>query len=146
MAADLLYDNILYEWDESKLVEIILSKPDDFLKIKETLTRIGLGNQSTKTLTQSCHILHRRGKYYICHFKELIALEGSEAQITLTDVARRNTIVSMLKNWNLLSVPDESRITNQLPTSMVFVLPHEQKGEWTLKHKHRLGAKRNEQK
>lgn len=136
-------DDLLYDWDHSKMVRIEIYHPDDFLKIKETLTRVGIGNRSSSILTQSCHILHRGGEYYIVHFKELFRLEGRPSDITLTDIARRNTIIGLLEQWNLLKVVDANRIQSKLPVSQVCVVPYSEKSKWLLQSKHRLGRKKN---
>lgn len=138
-----LGSNIVYDWDHSKIVEIKLSDATDFLKIKETLTRVGVGNTKTKTITQTCHILHRGGQYYIVHFKELFKLEGCESDITLNDVARRNTIVSMLENWGLCQSVDKISNHNTVPMSQIYVVAHSEKHLWEMKSKHRLGSKKN---
>lgn len=138
-----LGDDVLYEWDPTKMVQVTLSDPDDFLKIKETLTRIGVGNRTASIVTQSCHILHRRGDYYIVHFKELFRLEGRHSDISLTDIARRNTIISLLEQWSLLSVVDSNRVQSKLPVSQVCVVPFSEKSKWKLQAKHRLGKKKN---
>lgn len=139
--SEALGSNIVYEWDHSKIVEVKLNDPSDFLKIKETLTRIGVGNTNTKTLTQTCHILHRGGQYYIVHFKELFKLEGCNSDISLNDVARRNTIIKMLENWGLCKAIQTELVTNTVPVSQIYVVPHAEKMLWTLKTKHRLGSK-----
>ena len=136
-----LNDELLYDWDHSKMIRIELSDPNDFLKIKETLTRIGVGNRHSSILTQSCHILHRGGEYYIVHFKELFRLENRPSDITLTDIARRNTIIGLLEQWNLLKVVDPSKIQSKLPVSQVCVVPFSEKSKWKLQAKHRLGKK-----
>lgn len=138
-----LGSNIVYEWDHSKIVEIKLNDPTDFLKIKETLTRIGVGNTKSKTLTQTCHILHRGGQYYIVHFKELFKLEGCQSDITLNDVARRNTIIGMLETWGMCRALDRMLVANTVPMSQIYIVPHSEKHLWSLKTKHRLGSKKS---
>ena len=134
--------DILYEWNHSKMVQIKLKDPEDFLKIKETLTRIGIGNKSSSILTQSCHILHQGGNYYICHFKELFRLEGKDSGITLNDMARRNTIINLLKDWGLLTVVNENSINRTVPLSNICIVPYGDKHMWRLVSKHRLGGKK----
>jgi hypothetical protein len=138
-----LGSNIEYEWNHSKIIEIKLNSPSDFLKIKETLSRVGVGNTKSKTLTQTCHILHRGGQYYIVHFKELFRLEGRDSVINLNDVARRNTIIKMLISWGLCDVFEKNMIANTVPISQIYVVPHAEKHLWTLVSKHRLGSKKN---
>ena len=125
-----------------EFVEIELNNPDDFLKIKETLTRIGVASRKGKTLYQSCHILHKRQKYYITHFKELFILDGRESNFTDDDKARRNTIVNLLAEWGLVIVLDESKIqTPVAPLSNIKVLPFKYKNEWDLRSKYTIGRK-----
>ena len=140
--SEYISDNILYEWDHSKLVEVKLGHPDDFLKIKETLTRMGVGNPQSTVLTQTCHILHRGGDYFICHFKELFRLEGRRADITLHDVGRRNAIVKLLVEWGLCTIVDPTKVGNSVPLNSICVIPHCEKHLWRLSSKHRLGRKK----
>jgi hypothetical protein len=140
--SEALGSNIVYEWDHSKIVEVKLGDPTDFLKIKETLTRVGVGNIKTKTITQTCHILHRGGYYYIVHFKELFKLEGCESDISLNDIARRNTIIKMLETWGLCKPANPEQVKNSVPVSQIYVVPYAEKMMWTLKTKHRLGSKK----
>ena len=122
------------------MLEISFKENDDFLKIRETLTRIGVASRKDKTLYQSCHILHKRGKYYLVHFKELFALDGKESTITENDLARRNSIARLLEEWDLLSILDEEQSSSPLaPMSQIKVLPHKEKPEWNLVAKYNIG-------
>ena len=124
------------------LVEISFKEKDDFLKIRETLSRIGVASRKEQELFQSCHILHKRGKYYIVHFKELFLLDGKPTNLEESDIARRNTIIELLKQWNLLGVVDESRIdAPKAPLSQVKIIPYKEKSEWKLTTKYTIGTK-----
>jgi hypothetical protein len=123
------------------MVEVKLKKEDDFLKIKETLTRIGVASERTKTLYQSCHILHKRGRYYITHFKEMFALDGKPTSLDVEDIQRRNTIIKLLSDWGLLTIVDPTQITDQAPMRLVKVIPHKEKDQWQLVAKYRIGKK-----
>ena len=123
------------------MLEISFKENDDFLKIRETLTRIGMASRKDKTLYQSCHILHKRGKYYLVHFKELFALDGKESSISENDLARRNAIARLLEEWDLLSILDEEQSSTPLaPMSQIKVLPHKEKSEWNLVAKYNIGT------
>ena len=123
------------------MLEISFKENDDFLKIRETLTRIGVASRKDKTLYQSCHILHKRGKYYLVHFKELFALDGKESSITENDLARRNAIARLLEEWDLLSILDQEQASTPLaPMSQIKVLPHKEKSEWHLVAKYNIGT------
>ena len=123
------------------MLEISFKENDDFLKIRETLTRIGVASRKDKTLYQSCHILHKRGKYYLVHFKELFALDGKESSISENDLARRNAIARLLEEWELLSILDEEQSSTPLaPMSQIKVLPHKEKSEWSLVAKYNIGT------
>ena len=127
-------------YDIANMLEISFKENDDFLKIRETLTRIGVASRKDKTLYQSCHILHKRGKYYLVHFKELFALDGKESSITENDLARRNAIARLLEEWDLLSILDEEQASTPLaPMSQIKVLPHKEKPEWNLVAKYNIG-------
>ena len=127
-------------YDIANMLEISFKENDDFLKIRETLTRIGVASRKDKTLYQSCHILHKRGKYYLVHFKELFALDGKESSITENDLARRNAIARLLEEWDLLSILDEEQSSSPLaPMSQIKVLPHKEKPEWNLVAKYNIG-------
>ena len=125
-----------------ELVEVTLVEKDDFLKVKETLTRIGVSSKKEKTLYQSCHILHKQGKYYIVHFKELFALDGKPTDISENDISRRNTIVNLLEDWELLKIVDKKR--TEEPTvslSQIKILPYKEKDDWNLVPKYNIGSK-----
>lgn len=125
------------------MVEIVLNEQDDFLKIKETLTRIGVESKKDKILFQSCHILHKQGKYYICHFKELFRLDGRPTDITENDLARRNTIANLLAEWELLALVDPSKTAQPIcPISQIKILPFKHKSEWVLVAKYNIGKKK----
>jgi len=132
-------------WSQDKMIEIILNEPDDFLKVRETLTRIGVASRKEKKLYQSCHILHKQGKYYIVHFKELFALDGKYANITINDVQRRNRITRLLVDWGLISVVKENLIMDIAPINQIKVLPYKDKNDWTLEQKYNIGKKRKNQ-
>ena len=126
-----------------KLIEVILPNDDSFLKIKETLTRIGVASRKSDILYQSCHILHKQGKYYIVHFKELFLLDGKDAVLTENDIARRNTIIDLLDEWKLLKVRNPSEIEDpQAPLNQIKVLSYKEKNSWELKSKYQIGQKR----
>ena len=130
--------------DIDSLVEVTLTNPDDFLKVRETLTRIGVASKKEKTLYQSCHILHKQGRYYIVHFKELFALDGKPSNITESDVARRNTIIKLLKEWELVEILQPDLIENPVaPISQIKVLPFKDKDEWELTAKYNIGKKKS---
>jgi hypothetical protein len=124
------------------MVEVTLSAKDDFLKVKETLTRIGVASKKEKILYQSCHILHKRGKYYIAHFKELFALDGKPTEITENDIARRNSIANLLDEWKLITIVDKNK-TKDLTVSLsqIKIIPHKEKKEWQLVPKYNIGKK-----
>ena len=134
------------QWKQSDMVEVVLGEPDDFLKVRETLTRIGVASRKERKIYQSCHILHKQGKYYIVHFKELFALDGKKANISLNDVQRRNRIVQLLVDWGLVSISTESKekITDLAPLNQIKVLSFKEKGEWTLESKYNIGRKKQE--
>ena len=123
------------------LVEVTLQSQDDFLKVRETLTRIGIASPKEKKLYQSCHILHKRGKYYIVHFKELFALDGKRANLTVNDVQRRNRIVRLLCDWGLVTVASEDQVLDIAPLNQIKVLAYKDKGEWILEQKYNIGKK-----
>jgi hypothetical protein len=124
------------------MVEVRLKQPDDFLKIKETLTRIGVASKKDRKLFQSCHILHKQGRYYIVHFKELFALDGKSTDFTENDVQRRNTIVKLLVDWGLIDVASSEKIADQAPLSQIKVLAYKEKDEWELCAKYNIGKKK----
>ena len=128
-------------WSQDKMIEVKLNEPDDFLKVRETLTRIGVASRKEKKLYQSCHILHKQGKYYIVHFKELFALDGKFASLTVNDVQRRNRITRLLADWGLISVVKEDDIQDIAPLNQIKVLPYKDKSLWTLEQKYNIGKK-----
>ena len=132
------------KWTPDQMVEVVLSEPDDFLKVRETLTRIGVASRKEKKLYQSCHILHKQGKYYIVHFKELFALDGKRANLTVNDVQRRNRIVQLLADWGLIEIVDVSKITDIAPLNQIKVLSFKDKGDWILETKYNIGRKKTE--
>ena len=123
-------------------LEVLLEEPDDFLKVRETLTRIGVASRKEKTLYQSCHILHKQGKYYIVHFKELFALDGKPADIVENDIERRNTIAKLLEDWGLVRIIDKSIITDQAPITQIKIIAYKDRNNWELKAKYNIGKKR----
>ena len=128
-------------YDIENMLEISFSENDDFLKIRETLTRIGVASRKDRTLYQSCHILHKRGKYYLVHFKELFTLDGKDSSINDNDIARRNAIARLLEEWKLLKIVDTVKASTPLaPMSQIKVLPHKEKDEWKLVAKYNIGA------
>ena len=129
-------------WAPSQMVEITLNEPDDFLKVRETLTRIGVASRKEKKIYQSCHILHKQGKYYLVHFKELFALDGKRANLTINDVQRRNRIAQLLADWGLISITDLQKIQDIAPLNQIKVLSYKDKGDWILETKYNIGAKK----
>ena len=130
-----------FNWSPEQMLEVTLNQPDDFLKIRETLSRIGVASRKDKTLFQSCHILHKQGKYYIVHFKELFALDGKKATLVENDVQRRNTIAVLLQDWNLLNIVKQEASTNKAPLSQIKIIAFKEKGEWNLQAKYNIGKK-----
>ena len=128
-------------WSQDKMIEVKLNEPDDFLKVRETLTRIGVASRKEKKLYQSCHILHKQGKYFIVHFKELFALDGKFANLTINDVQRRNRITRLLSDWALISILKEESIQDIAPLNQIKVLPYKEKNEWKLEQKYNIGKK-----
>ena len=133
-------------WAPDKMVEVVLGEPDDFLKVRETLTRIGVASRKEKKIYQSCHILHKQGKYYIVHFKELFALDGKNTNFSLNDVQRRNRIVQLLVDWGLVSINtiSQEKISDLAPLNQIKVLSFKEKNEWTLESKYNIGRKKQE--
>lgn len=128
-------------WSQTQMVEIKLNEPDDFLKVRETLTRIGVASRKEKKLYQSCHILHKQGKYFIVHFKELFALDGKYANLTINDVQRRNRITKLLADWGLITIVDEEAIIDIAPLNQIKVLSYKDKQDWTLEQKYNIGKR-----
>ena len=129
-------------WNPDQMVEVTLNEPDDFLKVRETLTRIGVASRKEKKIYQSCHILHKQGRYFLVHFKELFALDGKHANLTINDVQRRNRIAQLLADWGLVGVVDAIRIQDIAPLNQIKVLSFKDKGDWILETKYNIGAKK----
>ena len=122
----------IYDWSPSKMIEVALAEPDDFLKVRETLTRIGVASRKEKKIYQSCHILHKQGKYFIVHFKELFALDGKKANLSVNDFQRRNRIVQLLADWGLVNVISSDMVTDIAPLNQIKVISYREKGDWKL--------------
>ena len=134
------------QWKQTDMVEVSLSEPDDFLKVRETLTRIGVASRKEKKIYQSCHILHKQGKYYIVHFKELFPLDGKNTNLSLNDIQRRNRIVQLLVDWGLVTINADSKekISDLAPLNQIKVLSFKEKNDWTLESKYNIGRKKQE--
>ena len=130
------------KWSTDQMIEITLNEPDDFLKVRETLTRIGVASRKEKKIYQSCHILHKQGRYYIVHFKELFALDGKHANLTQNDVQRRNRIAQLLADWGLISIVDVEKIQDIAPLNQIKVLAYKDKADWILEAKYNIGSKK----
>jgi len=130
------------KWSADQMIEVTLNEPDDFLKVRETLTRIGVASRKEKKIYQSCHILHKQGRYYIVHFKELFALDGKHANLTQNDVQRRNRIIQLLSDWGLITVLNADKITDIAPLNQIKVLAYKEKNEWILETKYNIGKKK----
>lgn len=135
-------DNV--KWSPEDMLEVTIKQPDDFLKVRETLTRIGVASRKDKTLFQSCHILHKQGKYYIVHFKELFALDGKKTNLSINDVQRRNRIIQLLSDWGLIKISDADKVTELAPLNQIKVLAFKEKDDWTLESKYNIGRKKTE--
>ena len=129
------------DWSQDQMLEVVLNEPDDFLKVRETLTRIGVASRKEKKLYQSCHILHKQGKYFIVHFKELFALDGKRANLTINDVQRRNRITRLLADWGLITIVQEGSVADIAPLNKIKVLSYKDKGDWILEQKYNIGKK-----
>ena len=129
------------KWSPEQMVEVVLNEPDDFLKVRETLTRIGVASRKEKKIYQSCHILHKQGRYYLVHFKELFALDGKHANLTVNDVQRRNRIAHLLSDWGLITVVDADNILDIAPLNQIKVLAYKDKNDWVLEQKYNIGKK-----
>ena len=129
-------------WSPDQMVEVILNEPDDFLKVRETLTRIGVASRKEKKLYQSCHILHKQGRYYIVHFKELFALDGKRANLFANDVQRKNRVAQLLQDWGLVKIVNQEQVSDAAPLSQIKVLSFKDKNEWTLESKYNIGKKK----
>ena len=130
------------KWTPDKMVEVVLSEPDDFLKVRETLTRIGVASRKEKKIYQSCHILHKQGRYFLVHFKELFALDGKHANLTSNDVQRRNRIAQLLADWGLVGIVSADKIQDIAPLNQIKVLSYKDKGDWILETKYNIGSKK----
>ena len=130
------------KWAPDKMVEVTLNEPDDFLKVRETLTRIGVASRKEKKIYQSCHILHKQGRYFLVHFKELFALDGKHANLTTNDVQRRNRIAQLLADWGLVGIVNAESIQDIAPLNQIKVLSYKDKGDWILETKYNIGAKK----
>ena len=133
------------KWSKEQMLEVTLKEPDDFLKVRETLSRIGVASRKDKILYQSCHILHKQGKYYIVHFKELFALDGKDINLTENDIGRRNRIANLLKDWGLVSIPKED-VDNMSPLSQIKIISFKDKKNWELKTKYNIDKNPKETK
>jgi len=131
----------LIEWNTSSMLEVILDQPDDFLKIKETLTRIGVASRKDKKLYQSCHILHKQGRYFVVHFKELFLLDGKKSNLEENDIARRNTIATLMSDWGLLTIEKPEKAKPIAPLRQIKILPFKDKDQWELCPKYNIGNK-----
>ena len=129
-------------WDPNQMVEVTLNEPDDFLKVRETLTRIGVASRKEKKIYQSCHILHKQGRYFLVHFKELFALDGKHANLTSNDVQRRNRIAQLLVDWGLVGIVSAESIQDVAPLNQIKVLSYKDKGDWMLETKYNIGGKK----
>ena len=130
------------DWSADQMIEVTLNEPDDFLKVRETLTRIGVASRKEKKIYQSCHILHKQGRYFIVHFKELFALDGKHANLTQNDVQRRNRIIQLLCDWGLVTVLNADKISDIAPLNQIKVLSYKEKNEWILETKYNIGKKK----
>ena len=130
------------KWSADKMIEVTLNEPDDFLKVRETLTRIGVASRKEKKIYQSCHILHKQGRYFIVHFKELFALDGKHANLTQNDVQRRNRIIQLLSDGGLITVLNADNITDIAPLNQIKVLAYKEKNDWILETKYNIGKKK----
>lgn len=135
-------ETVYYDWTPERMLEVTLPEPDNFLKVKETLTRIGIASRKDHKLYQSCHILHKQGRYFIVHFKELFALDGKESNLTANDVERRNTVAVLLQDWGLLKIVSPAAAEPQASLSQIKVLSYKEKDEWELVPKYNIGKKK----
>ena len=134
-------ENNIIEWTPASMLEVVLNEPDDFLKVRETLTRIGVASRKDKKIYQSCHILHKQGRYFIVHFKELFLLDGKKSNLEENDVARRNTIAQLMSDWGLISIEDKSKLKPLAPLRQIKILSFKEKDEWELCPKYNIGNK-----
>lgn len=129
----------IVQWTPTQMVEITLNEPDDFLKVRETLTRIGIASRKENKLYQSCHILHKQGRYFIVHFKELFLLDGKPSNLMENDLERRNTIITLMSDWGLVTVVNSDEIENKAPLRQIKIIPFRDKPDWTLETKYNIG-------
>jgi len=134
-------ENNIVEWNPTSMLEISLNEPDDFLKVRETLTRIGVASRKDKKLFQSCHILHKQGRYFIVHFKELFLLDGKKSNLEENDLARRNTIAQLMSDWGLISIETADKMKPLAPMRQIKIIPFKEKNEWELCPKYNIGNK-----
>jgi hypothetical protein len=132
-------ENNLIEWTPTSMLEVTLNEPDDFLKVRETLTRIGVASRKDNKLYQSCHILHKQGRYFIVHFKELFLLDGKKSNLEENDIARRNTIATLMSDWGLISIDNKSKAVPIAPLRQIKIIPFKEKNEWELCPKYNIG-------
>lgn len=134
-------ENKIIEWTPSSMLEVTLNEPDDFLKVRETLTRIGVASRKDKKLYQSCHILHKQGRYFIVHFKELFLLDGKKSNLEENDLARRNTIAQLMSDWGLITIANDNPVEPLAPMRQIKIIPFKEKNEWELCPKYNIGSK-----
>lgn len=134
-------ENKIVEWTPASMLEVTLNEPDDFLKVRETLTRIGVASRKDQKLYQSCHILHKQGRYFIVHFKELFLLDGKKSNLEENDIARRNTIAQLMSDWGLISLQATKKIEPLAPMRQIKIIPYKEKNEWELCPKYNIGNK-----
>ena len=134
-------ENKIVEWNPSNMLEVTLNEPDDFLKIRETLTRIGVASRKDNKLYQSCHILHKQGRYFIVHFKELFLLDGKKSNLEENDVSRRNTIAQLMSDWGLITIQDKDKMSLMAPMRQIKIISFKEKDEWELCPKYNIGNK-----
>ena len=134
-------ENNIVEWTPASMLEVTLNEPDDFLKVRETLTRIGVASRKDNTLFQSCHILQKQGRYFIVHFKELFLLDGKKSNLEENDVARRNTIATLMSDWGLVSIDNREKAKPLAPLRQIKIIPFKEKNNWTLQPKYNIGNK-----
>jgi len=132
-------NNNIVEWTPASMLEVTLNEPDDFLKVRETLTRMGVASRKEKKLFQSCHILHKQGRYFIVHFKELFLLDGKKSNLEENDIARRNTIATLISDWGLISIDNKENIKPLAPMRQIKIIPFKEKEEWELCPKYNIG-------
>lgn len=134
-------ENKIIEWSPSSMLEVTLNEPDDFLKVRETLTRIGVASRKDNKLFQSCHILHKQGRYFIVHFKELFLLDGKKSNLEENDIARRNTIAQLMSDWGLISIDNKNQASPLAPMRQIKIIPFKEKNKWELCPKYNIGSK-----